>query len=52
VQNQETKPFLRNRYTNWETFQHFINEKLSLKVPLKKIEAAVKYFNDTMQWAG
>jgi hypothetical protein len=42
-----------NRYAKWEAFRYFVSEKLSLKVPLKTeedIEAAVKYFNDTMQW--
>jgi transposase len=57
MQNQEKQPYLSNRYTgtNWEAFRHFGNEKLCLKVPLKteeNIEAAVKYFNDTIQWAG
>jgi hypothetical protein len=52
VQNQEKQPYLSNRYINWEAFRHFVNETLPLKVPLKaeeNIEAAVKYFNDTIQ---
>jgi hypothetical protein len=38
-----------------DDFQHLVNEKLTLKVPLKteeNIEAAVKFFNDTIQWTG
>jgi hypothetical protein len=34
---------------------HLVNEKLAIKVPLKteeNIEAAVKFFIDTIQWAG
>jgi hypothetical protein len=55
VQNQEKQPYLSNKYTKWKAFRHFINKKLSLKVPFKTeedIEAAVKYFNNTIQLAG
>jgi hypothetical protein len=54
VQNQGKQQYLSNRYTNWEDFRHFVNEELSLKVTIEtreNIEAAVKYFNDTIQWA-
>jgi hypothetical protein len=36
-------------------FKHLINERLLLQIPLKTtddIEAAVKFFTDTVQWAG
>jgi hypothetical protein len=36
VQKQEKQPYLSNRYTNWEAFRHFFNEKLFLKVALKQ----------------
>jgi hypothetical protein len=44
VENQEKQPYFSNRYTNCEAFRHFVNEKLSQKVPLKteeNIEAAL-----------
>jgi hypothetical protein len=53
--NQEKQPSLSNRHTNWDYFRHLINQRLTLNVPLKTeedIEAAVKSFNDTVQWAG
>jgi hypothetical protein len=40
---------------DWDAFRHLINERLLLKVPLKTdsdIEAAIKNFNDIIQWAG
>jgi hypothetical protein len=46
---------LSNRHTNWDDFRLLFNEKLTPKVSLKtkeNIEAAVKIFNDTIQWAG
>jgi hypothetical protein len=52
--NQEEQPGLNNRHTNWDDFRQLINEKFTLNVSLKTeedIEAAVKFFNDTMQWA-
>jgi hypothetical protein len=52
--NQEKQPCLSNRYANWDNFWHLVNKKLTLKVLLKteeNIEAAVKFFNDTIQWA-
>jgi hypothetical protein len=52
---QRTEKCLSNRYTNWDDFRHLINEKLTLKAPLKteeNIKAAVKIFNDTIQVAG
>jgi hypothetical protein len=52
---QEKKPSLSNRHTNWDYFRHLINQRLTLNVPLRTeedIEAAVKSFNDTVQWAG
>jgi hypothetical protein len=39
----------------WDDFRHFINERLTLNVSLKTgedIEAAVKFFDDTIQLAG
>jgi hypothetical protein len=54
AKNREKQPCLSNRYTNWDNFRHLVNEKLTLKVLLKteeNIEAAVKFFNDTIQWA-
>jgi hypothetical protein len=53
--NQEIQPMLNNRHTNWDDFRQRINERLTLNVSLKTeedIEAAVKFFNDTIQWAG
>jgi hypothetical protein len=53
--NQEKQPSLINRYTNWDDFRHLINQRLTLNVSLKTeedIEAAVKFFNDTIQWEG
>jgi hypothetical protein len=55
VLNQEIQPSLNNRHTNLDDFRQLINERLTLKVFLKTeedIEAAVKFFNDTVQWAG
>jgi hypothetical protein len=52
--SQEIQPRLNNRYTNWNYFRQLINKRLTLKVSLKTkedIEAAVKFFNDTIQWA-
>jgi hypothetical protein len=53
--NQEKQLSLSNRHTNWDEFRHLINQRLTLNVSLKTeedIEAAVKFFNDTIQWAG
>jgi hypothetical protein len=53
--NQEIQPRLNNRHTNWDDFGQLTNERLTLNVSLKTeedIEAAVKFFNDTIQWAG
>jgi hypothetical protein len=53
--NQEKQPSLSNRHTNWDDFRHLINERLTLNVSLKTeedTEAALKFFNDTIQWAG
>jgi hypothetical protein len=55
LEAQEIQPRLNNRHTNWDDFRQLINERLTLKVSLKTeedIEAAVKFFNDTIQWAG
>jgi hypothetical protein len=44
-----------NRHTNWDDFKRLINERLTLNVSLKAeedTEAAVKFFNGTIQWAG
>jgi hypothetical protein len=53
--NQDKQPSLSNRHTNWNDFTHLINERLTSNVSLKtveSIEAAAKFFNDTIQWAG
>jgi hypothetical protein len=53
--NQEKQPSLSNRHTNWDDFSHLINERLTSNVSLKTeedIEAAVKFLNHTVQWAG
>jgi hypothetical protein len=53
--NQEKQPSLNNRHTNWDDFRQRINERLTLNGSLKTeedIEATVKFFNDTIQWAG
>jgi hypothetical protein len=53
--NQEKETNLSNRHTNWEDFRHFINQRSTLNACLKTeedIEAAVKLFNDTVQWPG
>jgi hypothetical protein len=55
VLNQEKQPSLSNRHTNWDDFRHLINQRLTSNVSLKTeedSEAAVKFFNDTVQWAG
>jgi hypothetical protein len=51
--NHEKQPSLSNRHTNWDDLKHFFNERLTVNVSLKTedIEAAVKFFNDTIQWA-
>jgi hypothetical protein len=49
------QPKLCNRKTDWDAFHHLLNERLLLNVPLKTdsdIEAAIKSFNDIIQWAG
>jgi hypothetical protein len=48
-------PSLSNRRTNWVYFSYLVHQHLTLQVALKTsadIEAAVKFFNDTVQWAG
>jgi hypothetical protein len=53
--NQEKQLSLSNGHTNWDNFRHLINQILTLNVSLKTKEdtaAAVKFFNDTVQWAG
>jgi hypothetical protein len=53
--NQEKQPSVSNRHTNWDDIRHFINQRLTLNVSLKTeqdIDAAVKFSNDTVQWAG
>jgi hypothetical protein len=53
--DQERQPSFSNRHTIWDDFRHLINQRLTLNVSLKTekdIEAAVKFFNDTVQWAG
>jgi hypothetical protein len=51
----EIQSSLNNRHTNWDDFRQLIKERLTLNVSLKTeedIEAAIKFFNDTIQWAG
>jgi hypothetical protein len=51
--NQEKQPSLSNRHTNLDDFGYLINERLTLNVSLKTKEgneAAVTFFNDTVQW--
>jgi hypothetical protein len=53
--NQEKQPSLSSSHTNWNDFRHFINQRLTLNVSFKTkedIEAAVKFFNDTIRLAG
>jgi hypothetical protein len=52
VLNQEKEPILSNRRPNWDDFRCLVNERLTLNIPLKteEIEAAAKFFNDTIQW--
>jgi hypothetical protein len=53
--NQEKQPSLSNRHTNWDDFRYLTNQRLTSNVSLKTeedIEAPVKFFNDTVQWAG
>jgi hypothetical protein len=55
VLNQEKQPSLSKRQTNRDDFRHLINQRLTMNVCLKNeedTEAAVKFFNDTVQWAG
>jgi hypothetical protein len=52
---KEKQPSLNNRHTNWDDFRQLIKEILTLNVSFKTekdIEAAVKFINDTIQWAG
>jgi hypothetical protein len=45
-------PSLSNRLTNLDYFEHLINQRLLLQIPLKAtddIEEAVKFFTDTVQ---
>jgi hypothetical protein len=53
--NQEQEPILSNRPTNWDDFRCLVKERLILNIPLKTvedIEAAARFFNDTIQCAG
>jgi hypothetical protein len=53
--NQEKQPNLSNRHTDWDDFRRLINERLTLNISFKTekdIEAAVKFFNNTIQWEG
>jgi hypothetical protein len=53
--NQENKPILSNKHTNWDDFRRLVNERLTLNIPFRTeeaIEAAVMIFNYTIQWAG
>jgi hypothetical protein len=49
------QPRLCNRVTDWDVFRHLLNERLLLNVPPKTdsdIQAAIKNFNDIIQWVG
>jgi hypothetical protein len=53
--NHEKQPRFSNRHTNCDDCRHLINQRLTLNVSLKteeNIEAAVTFFNDTVQCAG
>jgi hypothetical protein len=53
--NQEKQRSLSNRHVNWDDFRHPIDQRLTLNVSFRTeedIEAAVKFFNDTIQCAG
>jgi hypothetical protein len=53
--NQAPPPSLCNSKTNWGYFRYLISTNLTLHVPLQTdshIDEAVKYFNETIQWAG
>jgi hypothetical protein len=53
--NQEKQPSLSNRHIKWDDYRHLINERLTLNVSFKTeedFEAAVKFFNSAIQWAG
>jgi hypothetical protein len=45
---------LSNIHTNWDDFRHLINQRLAINVSLETeedTETAVKFFDDTVQWA-
>jgi hypothetical protein len=49
------QPRLCNRQTDCDAFHHLLNERLLLNVSLNTdsdIEAAIKNFNDIIQWSG
>jgi hypothetical protein len=53
--NREKEPILSNRHTNWDNFRGLVSERLIVNIPLKSkenIEAAAKFFTDTIQSAG
>jgi hypothetical protein len=53
--NQENEPILRDRHTNWDDFRRLSNRRWTLNIPLRTeedTEAAVKFFNDTIQYVG
>jgi hypothetical protein len=53
--NQEKQLSLSNIHTNWDEFRQLINERLTLNISFKTEEdneAGVKFFNNTIQWAG
>jgi hypothetical protein len=53
--NQQKQSSLSNRHTNWVDFRSLINDRLTLLISIKTeedTEAAVKFFNNTIQWAG
>jgi hypothetical protein len=55
VLNQEKEPVLSNKHANLNDLRRLVSERLTLNIPLKTeedIEAAAKFLNDTIQWAG
>jgi hypothetical protein len=49
------QPRLCNRKTDWDSFRQLLNERILLNVSLKTdsdIEAAIKNFNEVIQWVG
>jgi hypothetical protein len=53
--NQGKEPILDNRHIKCDDFRCLVNERLTLNIPHiteEDIEAAAKFFNDTIQCTG